>query len=438
MVGVRWDASGVKEQPDYALMLELVIGLTNVRVVKVEVVDGVLEILVESAVPDGFCRVCGEAGVVHSRPTVRYADLPFGGRRAVLIWRKYRWECRSGVDPTWTEDRPDIAVRGSSGLTFRASLWATVQVGRNVRSVLQLAEELGVAWSTVMNAVTKIGSTLINDPERVRMVEQIGVDETLFQAASYQRRQAWVSTVTDVGARKVIDVFQGRQRVDLERWFEKQETVWLENVKVCVSDLHEPFRKAFTNCLPNAVKVADQFHVIQMGNRAPDKTRRRLQVEQTGHRGRAGEPLFTARKLMMMGAERIPQGSPGREKLMAAFAAADVEDQLYDAWIVKENVRDIYTFYGDPDGAAFWIDSLILGCKQSVTKEVKAVGRMLKQWREPILAWHTTGASNGPVEGFNQVIKKVKRIAAGFRKFAHYRTRILLATGGCNWALIGA
>jgi transposase len=105
---------------------------------------------------------------------------------------------------------------------------------------------------------------------------------------------------------------------------------------------------------------------------------------------------------------------------------------------VKENVRDIYTFYGDPAGAAFWIDSLILGCKQSVTKEVKAVGRMLKQWREPILAWHTTGASNGPVEGFNQVIKKVKRIAAGFRKFEHYRTRILLATGGCNWALIGA
>jgi hypothetical protein len=39
---------------------------------------------------------------------------------------------------------------------------------------------------------------------------------------------------------------------------------------------------------------------------------------------------------MMMGAERIPQGSPGREKLMAAFAAfaaADVEDQLYDAWV---------------------------------------------------------------------------------------------------------
>jgi hypothetical protein len=28
----------------------------------------------------------------------------------------------------------------------------------------------------------------------------------------------------------------------------------------------------------------------------------------------------------------------------------------------------------------------------------------------------------------------VKRIAAGFRSFANYRLRILLACGGCNWS----
>jgi hypothetical protein len=32
---------------------------------------------------------------------------------------------------------------------------------------------------------------------------------------------------------------------------------------------------------------------------------------------------------------------------------------------------------------------------------------------------------------------KVKRIAAGFRKFAHYRLRVLLHAGGCNWDLLG-
>lgn len=65
------------------------------------------------------------------------------------------------------------------------------------------------------------------------------------------------------------------------------------------------------------------------------------------------------------------------------------------------------------------------------------MARTLRRWGNQILAWHTTGASNGPTEGLNSVIKMVKRIAAGFRTFAHYRLRVLLQAGGCNWALLG-
>jgi len=65
------------------------------------------------------------------------------------------------------------------------------------------------------------------------------------------------------------------------------------------------------------------------------------------------------------------------------------------------------------------------------------MARTLVQWREAILAWHTTGYTNGPVEGLNSLIKKLKRVATGFRSFNNYRLRILLAVGGCNWDLLG-
>jgi transposase len=65
------------------------------------------------------------------------------------------------------------------------------------------------------------------------------------------------------------------------------------------------------------------------------------------------------------------------------------------------------------------------------------MARTLRRWRAQVLAWHATGVSNGPTEGMNALIKKVKRIAAGFRTFAHYRLRVLLHTGGCNWDLLG-
>jgi transposase len=54
---------------------------------------------------------------------------------------------------------------------------------------------------------------------------------------------------------------------------------------------------------------------------------------------------------------------------------------------------------------------------------------MLRRWREQILAHHTTGASNGPVEAANLMIKQVKRSGRGFRNFHNYRLRILLAGG---------
>jgi hypothetical protein len=53
--------------------------------------------------------------------------------------------------------------------------------------------------------------------------------------------------------------------------------------------------------------------------------------------------------------------------------------------------------------------------------------------RTEILNHHTTGACNGPTEGLNLLVKKVKRAGHGFRSFANYRLRILLHAGGVNW-----
>ena len=44
--------------------------------------------------------------------------------------------------------------------------------------------------------------------------------------------------------------------------------------------------------------------------------------------------------------------------------------------------------------------------------------------------------SNGPTEAINNLIKRVKRVAFGFRRFDHYRTRALLYAGKPNWALL--
>jgi hypothetical protein len=61
--------------------------------------------------------------------------------------------------------------------------------------------------------------------------------------------------------------------------------------------------------------------------------------------------------------------------------------------------------------------------------ELRRLAKTLKRWRNEIVAHHTTGASNGPVEAANLLIKQVKRSGRGFRNFDNYRLCILLAGG---------
>jgi transposase len=79
------------------------------------------------------------------------------------------------------------------------------------------------------------------------------------------------------------------------------------------------------------------------------------------------------------------------------------------------------------------LDKTIAGCLADDVPEIVSLGHMLKSWRSEILAYHTTGASNGPTEGLNLGVKKVKRCGHGFRSFEHYRLRVLLHAGGVTW-----
>jgi hypothetical protein len=91
----------------------------------------------------------------------------------------------------------------------------------------------------VMTAVSEHGQLLIDDPERVTTTAQIGVDETTFLKATPTPRTRFVSQITDLQHRIVVDVFEGNQHVDLTRWFNCRNTDWLDGVDVVACDLHD-------------------------------------------------------------------------------------------------------------------------------------------------------------------------------------------------------
>jgi hypothetical protein len=102
----------------------------------------------------------------------------------------------------------------------------------------------------------------------------------------------------------------------------------------------------------------------------------------------------------------------------------------------QETIRGIYAI-DNPDDADQFVAELtddLLDPDHPI--EVRSLGRTMRRWHTQIVAWHHARVSNGPTEAANNLIKRIKRIGFGFRRFTHYRLRVLLYAGRPNWNLI--
>jgi len=305
------------------------------------------------------------------------------------------------------------------------------EVGRNGRAVSDVAGELGADWHAISDAVIAYGTALLDaDVDRVGTVTALGVDEVLFARLGWWRTQAWSTQIVDVARGQLLDVIEGRSSGGLCEWL----TAMPVAIAWAVLDLSGPWRLAFNTMLPHATQVADPFHLGQLANQRLDDVRRRVQNETTGHRGHKHDPLYRSRRLLTRADERLDD--KGRQKLLGLLAAGDPRGEVRTAWHAKETVRSIYDI-DDPALAEVFVERLGSDLQDdSCPPEIRQLGRTITTWRHQIAAWHRSKVSNGPTEAINNLIKRVKRVAFGFRRFAHHRIRALLYAGKPNWDLL--
>ncbi len=337
------------------------------------------------------CSECGVRAEAHDRMPIAIRDLAYFGRPASLVWVKRRWRCREPLCEarTWTEQ--SLHVDAQVVLTRRAGAEACRQVGEPARPVSIVAAELGVCWWTVMNAVVEHGTPLVDDPDRIGAVEQLGVDETSFVAANRNHTTVYVTGLVDLEAKVVIDMVEGNSAADLRRWTARADPAWLGGIEVVATDLAESFRAGLCPRIwTHALRVADPFYVLRAGNRCLDKVRRRVQNETLGHRGRKRDPLYRIRKLLLAGHERLDEG--GHQRMLLGLRVGDPADEVLGAWLAKESVRDVY-LAEDPAEAAVLLDKAIAGCLDEEVPEIVSLGHTFARWRDEILAHHDTRMS---------------------------------------------
>jgi len=409
------------------------LGLPGFVVLAAADYGGELELLIETTDSTTGCPDCGVVATLHDRKPRWIRDLPAGGRPVRLVWFKRVWRC---VEPlcgnrTWSERHEAIAPRAV--LTERARAECARRVGQDATDVARVAVDLGVSWHTAMRSVRHYGQAIL-DSERPTdtPVRILGLDETAFLKATATSHTQYVTGLVDLrpgtgGPARLIDVVEGRSGRVVTDWLAERDPDWRAGVEVAALDPFRGYERALTAGLPKATVVLDAFHAVRLAQQVIDDVRRRVQQDTLGHRGRKGDPLYGIRQVLLRGAENLTVTAYSR--MLAGLDAGDRDEEVSTAWIACQELRHVYTAPTLTE-ARRRLQTFYWACAAGEIPELHRLGRTIAAWQNELLAYFSTsGASNGPTEAVNLLIKRIKRVGFGFRSFANYRLRLLLHCG---------
>jgi transposase len=407
------------------------VGLKDVRVLSYARRGPVGEITIEQVVNDPTCPACAQRALVKERPIVDYTDLPFGGVAMTLRWKKHRLRCPNPACPvnSFTLRDHRLAAKGVM-LTTRAAKWVVKEIASG-QTVSHLARELRCSWDSVNTATRVYGAALLAaDTKRLKETTAIGLDETLFVRRGRYKKKSWSTTVCDVVNHQLIDVVPTREFVEVARWLRAQPHHVKDRLDYGCLDMSRTYAAVFSVVTPKATQVIDRFHVMRHAIAAVDEVRRRVQQQREGHRGRKDDPLYRARKLLVV--KETSNDPDLQSRLEGLLALGDPDGEVAFAYGVKEAVARFYLIEDPHEAEDLLRDIIDYGSKKSAPAEVRKLARTLRNWFDAILAWHQARVSNGPTEGMNNLIKRVKRVAFGFTNFENFRIRALLYAGKPN------
>lgn len=387
--------------PDDCIVVAL--GLPELKVLRQRESESQIEVSVIYRRGEVTCPRCGRATTKeHDRRLQWKQDRRLRDKAVFLQLIKRRFRCL-WCGKVFTEPDEVFGSRRRSTYRFREYLGEEALH----QTVKRTAEKEEVGEGLVRRCVAEEIKRRLEARDSVTTPEFIGLDEF-----SVSGRRLYHTAICDLGRGEVMEVVEGQGAQKVEEYLSSLRDS--ERVRAVAMDMHEPFRQAARMSLPQAKVVVDKFHLIRHVNEAVDKVRSRLQG---GSRRGKKRDLFKSRYTLLKGVERLT--SSERARITRLFY---LYPELEKAWVAKEGFREWYRG-NNRANAQSMLESLETAAVP--IPEFTELRHTLVNWRAEILNYFDYPITNGFVEGKNNRIKTIKRMAYGYRNMANFRLRIL-------------
>lgn len=360
-----------------------------------------------------ICSGCGQpAEAVHDQEERWVRDLPIFDTPVELLIRRCRVQCRQCGPKleqlSWLEPYQRITKR------------MALSVARMCRilPIKHVAEYFDLHWETV-KAVDKAHLEATLPTPDLSQLEVIAMDDF-----AIRKGHRFATLIVDPTRKEVLWVGQGRGLEELRPFFEQMGPEGRARLRAAVMDMWEPYERAVRRYCPQAEIVYDLFHVAsKYGREVVDRVR----IDEA-NRLRADKParhvVKGARWLLLRNTENIPPAD--RIKLKELLNA---NRALMTVYVLKEDLKHLWDFSYAAAAKRFW-GQWYRRAQRSGIAPLKKFACALKDKLHGVLAHCRWPLHTSLLEGFNNKIKVIKRMAYGFRDQDYFFLKIRQAFPG--------
>ena len=420
----------------------LLLGIEGLAVVSVALEDDgarVVDVLTDEETA-AACPACGVLSTsVKERLTTHPRDVPYGTAPIRLVWHKTRWRCREQACPrgSFTESLSSIPAR--SRLTTRLRAECGERIATDASCVQAAADRYRVSWPVAHAAFVAHVDAQLAAP--LPPVQVLGIDETRRGKPIWAQdpvtcrwrivHDRWLTGIVDAaGPGGLLGHVDGRTAATVAEWLTAQPQAWRDGVTHVCIDLSASYAKAVADALPDAVLVADRFHLVRLGNDMVTAVRQRATREDRGRRGRKRDPEWASRRRLLTAYERLSPEAFTR-LWNGLIDQGDLGIEILHAYVVKETLRDLLalaptpgTHVPDRSAISHRLWRFLDLAAASDSPEVHRLAATVEAWWPAVEAGLLTGYSNARSEGYNRLAKHQGRNAFGFRNPSNQRRRI--------------
>ena len=239
--------------------------------------------------------------------------------------------------------------------------------------------------------------------------------------------------ITNNKTRKVFDILPSRKSNYIKNYFFKFPRKQRLKVKFVIIDLFGPYYNLLKSIFPKATIISDRFHVVALANNAFKCTRIQIMKKDKKNYNKLKHYWKSLQKCELDLDKTNKHYSKHFGKYITEY---DIVQYLINTNKVLKETYNVYQgiikSIRNKDINLFI--KIISAKHNNISDYMKTTLKTYNEFKSFIINSLKFEYNNGLIEGTNNLIKCIKRIAFGFKSFYHFKTRILLITGIYKYA----